>query len=80
MLKQAAQLNIGNGALQPPSGGCVLKLRGLVYRVQPIVQPPSGGCVLKHALVEIEIAEGVQPPSGGCVLKPSLSIRHHQFD
>ncbi len=33
---------------QPPSGGCVLKLRNRHTRNRPQSQPPSGGCVLKH--------------------------------
>ena len=55
---------------QPPSGGCVLKLRILsVYRLF-YKQPPSGGCVLKPAFYEENPYIKVQPPSGGCVLKP----------
>ena len=50
---------------QPPSGGCVLKLDGLVVGIQP----PSGGCVLKHQLILTILAALIQPPSGGCVLK-----------
>ena len=32
---------------QPPSGGCVLKLKKGVKRKKVNDQPPSGGCVLK---------------------------------
>ena len=32
---------------QPPSGGCVLKLKGGDFAFQLFNQPPSGGCVLK---------------------------------
>ena len=34
--------------LQPPSGGCVLKLLALGRTYFTILQPPSGGCVLKQ--------------------------------
>ena len=34
--------------IQPPSGGCVLKLLGCRGGCSPTCQPPSGGCVLKH--------------------------------
>ena len=34
--------------LQPPSGGCVLKLLNVYYNPDiGELQPPSGGCVLK---------------------------------
>ena len=33
---------------QPPSGGCVLKLRQGMYLRLFCNQPPSGGYVLKH--------------------------------
>ena len=33
---------------QPPSGGCVLKLKDLGIFLKLLTQPPSGGCVLKH--------------------------------
>ncbi len=36
--------------LQPPSGGCVLKLLGLIDFNAGRVQPPSGGCVLKQSI------------------------------
>ena len=35
---------------QPPSGGCVLKLRQRVRGAALDNQPPSGGCVLKQPL------------------------------
>ena len=35
-------------ALQPPSGGCVLKQRHLRLLQIYFWQPPSGGCVLKR--------------------------------
>ena len=34
--------------VQPPSGGCVLKLFLSFGSVMLALQPPSGGCVLKH--------------------------------
>ena len=36
------------GRTQPPSGGCVLKLRYGAGSLLLSDQPPSGGCVLKH--------------------------------
>ena len=32
---------------QPPSGGCVLKLKSTEGLGTEATQPPSGGCVLK---------------------------------
>ena len=37
--------------LQPPSGGCVLKLLFGIAFIPPVEQPPSGGCVLKRTLI-----------------------------
>ena len=55
--------------VQPPSGGCVLKLIQR-YQAEIIVsQPPSGGCVLKQPEAVIGSTNTPQPPSGGCVLK-----------
>ena len=56
-------------AVQPPSGGCVLKLNEASPLVQAATQPPSGGCVLKHVPVNGGADFVFQPPSGGCVLK-----------
>ena len=36
------------GTVQPPSGGCVLKLLTAVAMLLICAQPPSGGCVLKQ--------------------------------
>ena len=36
---------------QPPSGGCVLKLRRARLAECDVDQPPSGGCVLKLPIV-----------------------------
>mgnify|MGYP000479087514 CR=1 FL=1 len=33
--------------MQPPSGGCVLKLGSIEISKEDKMQPPSGGCVLK---------------------------------
>ncbi|WP_410000213.1 hypothetical protein [Neisseria sicca] len=35
-------------AIQPPSGGCVLKQTEVAPLEEASCQPPSGGCVLKH--------------------------------
>ena len=37
----------GEKIAQPPSGGCVLKLKIKRLVQKKIPQPPSGGCVLK---------------------------------
>ena len=56
--------------MQPPSGGCVLKLSKNRILLQQTQQPPSGGCVLKHyLLLGVKGINLWQPPSGGCVLK-----------
>ena len=55
--------------MQPPSGGCVLKLRCFALKDLIKRQPPSGGCVLKLTMKEKYIKNHLQPPSGGCVLK-----------
>ena len=49
MLKQAAVPDSVKTAIQPPSGGCVLKQDGSLKQVVFDGQPPSGGCVLKPA-------------------------------
>ena len=55
--------------VQPPSGGCVLKLCVGTCGINRRSQPPSGGCVLKlHGCIALRL-EIKQPPSGGCVLK-----------
>ncbi len=54
---------------QPPSGGCVLKLRLSMQYLPLCSQPPSGGCVLKPIQRFDNLLLGSQPPSGGCVLK-----------
>ena len=37
--------------MQPPSGGCVLKLTYPDFSLFSFTQPPSGGCVLKQRCV-----------------------------
>ena len=57
---------------QPPSGGCVLKLRYCQQR--PPLRLPAAFrrlCVETSAPSPVS-ARGRQPPSGGCVLKPAL--------
>ena len=39
--------------LQPPSGGCVLKLSLGVTKQENGTQPPSGGCVLKRRIHQV---------------------------
>ena len=56
-------------AMQPPSGGCVLKLWHNLLIRNCYQQPPSGGCVLKHHYGFRKKYPQLQPPSGGCVLK-----------
>ena len=48
MLKPHNRRNDLHRPLQPPSGGCVLKLLSEYDQVRLVDQPPSGGCVLKH--------------------------------
>ena len=48
--------NDGKYKHQPPSGGCVLKLRLRGRRLLRKSQPPSGGCVLKPDSQTAEIA------------------------
>ena len=43
--------------LQPPSGGCVLKLKCIKRLHLSNAQPPSGGCVLK-LLIERRFKNG----------------------
>ena len=61
-------------ANQPPSGGCVLKRRQDLSRLEALHQPPSGGCVLKPDGATITPELTVQPPSGGCVLKRPIVL------
>ena len=50
MLKQLQEPDGFGGYKQPPSGGCVLKHRSNLDKIEKQGQPPSGGCVLKLAL------------------------------
>ena len=54
MLKQTWPKWAPPGAIQPPSGGCVLKPKSGDEPVLDGPQPPSGGCVLKQAVVQIQ--------------------------
>ena len=66
---------------QPPSGGCVLKHKLQIIRLERTAQPPSGGCVLKQTCKLFENHRMAQPPSGGCVLKqnqPRPSTKRRQ--
>ena len=62
--------SISADVVQPPSGGCVLKLALKVTQMGWNNQPPSGGCVLKPRANRSTARRRGQPPSGGCVLKP----------
>ena len=55
--------------IQPPSGGCELKLYVYVTVYSAKFQPPSGGCELKRYHVARKETPNIQPPSGGCELK-----------
>ena len=69
MLKRRTHHISRRTAMQPPSGGCVLKLFAHALQSQVDKQPPSGGCVLKRVLDDYGTLVFKQPPSGGCVLK-----------
>ena len=47
MLKLLPIFDVRSLILQPPSGGCVLKLAFSRSSAVGSLQPPSGGCVLK---------------------------------
>ena len=64
--------------IQPPLGGCVLKLVDVADPFGQIFQPPLGGCVLKPVCEQgNQPADRAQPPLGGCVLKQQLRLRRH---
>ena len=48
MLKRPSVHLVAIRQVQPPSGGCVLKLRLEHMFYDQYIQPPSGGCVLKQ--------------------------------
>ena len=73
MLKLAERGRLGMAALQPPSGGCVLKPDNIRISPPRVAQPPSGGCVLKLGAAARQTGSLTQPPSGGCVLKPHIA-------
>ena len=56
MLKLPIVLEEHDLAVQPPLGGCVLKLAPLHHRHKWVVQPPLGGCVLKPRAVKLHAA------------------------
>ena len=60
--------------IQPPSGGCVLKLIFKYAAIVKEIQPPSGGCVLKQGSDASFQGVESQPPSGGCVLKHMVCL------
>ena len=76
MLKQAKNYSSANKALQPPSGGCVLKPTDSP-KVAELMDPAAFGrlCV-ETAVPLLSRLYPVQPPSGGCVLKQL----HHPFN
>ena len=59
MLKPRDAQQHGAVGLQPPSGGCVLKLKRLKKRVMTKTQPPSGGCVLKLKYASMQSAPSI---------------------
>ena len=76
MLKPITADAFGNGLVQPPSGGCVLKHAFGGDCPQSALQPPSGGCVLKLIFRHFVGGYYIQPPSGGCVLKLEIACRN----
>ena len=64
MLKQSSQKRCSPRNNQPPSGGCVLKLRMASDFGRLRVQPPSGGCVLKLREGRIKVS-GSAPAAFG---------------
>ena len=70
MLKrQFTRAKLWQGCLQPPLGGCVLKLIEDCAETEEENQPPLGGCVLKQTTELATDYVVSQPPLGGCVLK-----------
>ena len=62
--------------MQPPSGGCVLKLLlGIFGLNQPVAAAFGRLCVETPLKRSEPFVLRVQPPSGGCVLKPYLMAR-----
>ena len=55
-MKQLLILKESVAYFQPPSGGCVLKLRLTAAAALSLIQPPSGGCVLKLETVASNVA------------------------
>ena len=64
--------------VQPPSGGCVLKLYEL--KTLGFAEAPAAFrrlCVETNEKSHFEQFK-IQPPSGGCVLKPAAQCGHEQ--
>ena len=61
----------GRSPIQPPSGGCVLKLP--IHQMSRTVRIPAafGRLCVETTHLNTSQGEDVQPPSGGCVLKPA---------
>ena len=64
------QMKSGKRLTQPPSGGCVLKLKCMT-QLEVLGIPAAFGrlCVETVQWVWQDSADNCQPPSGGCVLK-----------
>ena len=58
--------------LQPPSGGCVLKLATCSPCRRQRIAAAFGRLCVETQLKTLGVEFGEQPPSGGCVLKPAL--------
>ena len=56
--------------LQPPSGGCVLKLGGINSTDIVVVAATFGWLCVETRKIKKTRYWSLQPPSGGCVLKP----------
>ena len=57
--------------MQPPSGGCVLKLL-TVHQLVFVLSAAFGRLCVETVRSSIYWRSECQPPSGGCVLKPFL--------
>ena len=62
--------------IQPPSGGCVLKLTILAVG-RPLLGPAAFGRLCVETSRWGSIGQSIQqPPSGGCVLKQVIGYRY----
>ena len=66
--------------IQPPLGGCVLKLCQKIQAGFVQCQPPLGGCVLKLLCGCGQRHGHDQPPLGGCVLKLLFVVHLRLFE